>query len=119
MDIQDVLRDIRLYASHCPEPYVRWADAIEQEVIKKETWLSPDCYEELMRERQETLHEMARLRVNIDRLRQALDRIKANRYGLQSLMEDGADEKAIAEYWANTVMEYQQIARAALGKVAT
>ena len=29
MDIQDVLRDIRLYASRCPEPYVRWADAIE------------------------------------------------------------------------------------------
>ena len=48
------------------------------------------------------------------RLREALERIKANRYGLQSLIEDGADEKTIAEYWANTVMEYQQIARAAL-----
>ena len=59
-------------------------------------------------------HEAQRLTKDNERLREALERIKANRYGLQSLIEDGADEKTIAEYWANTVMEYQQIARAAL-----
>ena len=48
------------------------------------------------------------------RLREALERIAAHGYGLQSLVEDGASDTEIADYWMSEVGRRRHIARAAL-----
>ncbi len=53
------------------------------------------------------------------RLREALEQIKANQYGLQGLIEDGEPIERIAEYWAYESMRLQQIARVALSRQDT
>ena len=98
LNTEDVMREMREVAAvltyEYSAPYVvtnqemmQWITAIEAAMREKETWLSPECYEELMRERQETLHEMAKLRRDIERLqtllREARDDIRedvSNRY---------------------------------------
>jgi hypothetical protein len=47
----------------------------------------------------------------------ALREIEAQRYGLQGLLEDGASEEDIQQYWANLVFQLQSIARSALQAV--
>jgi hypothetical protein len=47
----------------------------------------------------------------------ALREIAAHRYGLQGLLEDGASEEDIQQYWANLVFQLQSIARSALQAV--
>ena len=83
MNIREVLREMRLYAEddHYGPDVGRWLITLEAAMREKETWLSPECYEELMRERQETLHEMSRLRNEyldeIERLKDELMLAKA------------------------------------------
>ena len=72
-----------LHASGChwrSERITESADAIETAMREKETWLSPECYEELMRERQETLHEMSRLKEMLKEAREDIHDDVANRY---------------------------------------
>ena len=56
MRIEDVIREMRR------DDCMKWADALEAAM---QTWLSPETYDELMRERQKTLHELARLRESV------------------------------------------------------
>lgn len=46
--------------------------------------------------------------------RDALERIRANNYGLQGLVEDGEPESKITEYFSGLVAQYQSIAQNAL-----
>lgn len=50
----------------------------------------------------------------IERLREALQKIARNQYGLQALQEDGADDAAISQYFSEMAFRFQGIARAAL-----
>jgi hypothetical protein len=52
-------------------------------------------------------------------LKAALERIAANRYGHQGLVEDGASDAEIASYYAQVVSELQRIARTALAALST
>ncbi len=55
----------------------------------------------------------------IERLRGALKRIAANRYGVQGLYEEGASDGEISAYWSATTFELQRIARSALTPTAS
>jgi len=63
---EETIREMREWALRISEPVtaedlLSWANDFEAAIREKETWLSPETYDELMRERQETLHELARL----------------------------------------------------------
>lgn len=45
---------------------------------------------------------------------EALRRIAAPGHGLQGLLEDGASDAEIAEYWSKQALRFQSIAREAL-----
>ena len=117
MSVDEVLREMRTDEMResrriLTQELDEWADVIEAAMREKDAEV--EAAREWLRKHAEIDKAKS---AEIERLREALKRIKANRYGLQSLTENGADEKAIAEYWANTAMEYQQIARTALLEV--
>ena len=65
----------RSVASRIPL-YTHPSDAAAQIAELKRTWLSPEVYEALMREREETLKQIAKLEAELDKLKAAIERMR-------------------------------------------
>lgn len=73
-----------------------------------------DAYEQAKEGRDQALARLEAVQKENERLRESLRRISSPQYGLQGLIEDGASEGEITQYWANLASSFATTARIAL-----
>lgn len=87
---------------------------VELDMLEAEAANFDDDYSKAVAERDQALARLEAVQKENERLRESLRRISSPQYGLQGLIEDGASEGEITQYWANLASSFATTARIAL-----